>query len=114
MMGFKRTLEDALEKMPDYEGKVWRGADLPKRVFDKIKIWEVFEDREFVSSSMIEGFDCNGRHKFIITSKRGKRINGLSQKPGEREALFRDGTKFRILNIEEKGGKVWIGMEEID
>ena len=114
MMGFKRTLEDALEKMPDYEGTVWRGADLPKRVFDKIRIGEVFEDKGFVSTSLKKGLEFNGKHKFVITSKRGKRINGLSQKPGEREVLFRDGTKFRVLNIEEKGSKIWIYMEEID
>ncbi len=114
MTGFKRTLEDALEKMPDYEGKVWRGADLPKRVLDKIKIGEVFEDKGFVSASLVEGFEFNGRHRFVITSKRGKRVNRFSQKQNEREVFFRDGTKFRVLNIEEKEGKVWISMEEID
>ena len=106
MTGFKRTLEDALEKMPDYEGTVWRGADLPKRVFERIKAGKVFEDKGFVSASMKKGFEFNGKHRFIITSKRGKRVNGFSQKQNDREALFRDGTKFRVLNIEEKRGKV--------
>lgn len=104
MTGFKSAFEDALEKMPNYAGEVYRGADLPRRVFDRIKAGEVFEDKGYVSSPVQKGREFNGKHKFVITSKRGKKINGFSQKPVEREALFRAGMRFRVLNIEGKGG----------
>ena len=62
MTGFKSALEDALEKMPNYAGEVCRGTDLPKRVFERIEVEEVFEDKNYVSSSLQKGREFNGKH----------------------------------------------------
>ena len=112
--GFQRTLEGALGKMPDYDEWVYRGTDLPAHVFKRLKIGESFEDKAFISTSLNKGAEFSGRHKFVIRSRRGKRINGLSHKPTEREVLFRPGTRFSVIDMKEQGGRITITMEEIE
>lgn len=51
--------------------------------------------------------------RLIMQVKTAKLIEILSIKPHQREVIVLPNTAFRILNIEQKGGDLWIMMSEI-
>lgn len=95
---FVTTMNQALDKLPNYEGFVIRGATLPKEVYDKHQVGKVITYDGFTSAAT-----RNlrwGHQTFVIFSKTGKPIMDLStQGHIEREVIFKAGTKFKILEI---------------
>lgn len=92
---------DFMAKLPDFQGLVcrgggsgWQTAAMQKYVVDTV----VTED-SFTSSSPDCGFE--GSIQFIIESRHGKEVSGLSICPGDgREVLFPPGTQFKVLAVE--------------
>ncbi len=75
---------------------------------------EPITENYYVSTSKDKGeaFDKNTKYK--IHSKNGKQIEKLSIFPHEKEILFKEGTKFKILNVyKDSDGFNRIEMEEI-
>ena len=107
------TLNDALDRLPDYPAeRLRRGATLTPEEIAKHIPGEIITKHAFTSASMGQGFGGNAR--FIITSLHGKRIDGLSAHPSELEVLFKAGTRFRVLSNERKGSITEIRLKEVD
>ena len=105
------AMRNGLEKLPRFEGTVYRGikergfqGDFPQWV-ERLQPKEMIEDLGFAGSSVDPEQKLRGRVKWIIRSKAGKDISALSNKPEQTEVLFGDGSKFMIdrVNIKQNG-----------
>lgn len=106
-----QTLNQALDKLPNYEGIVIRGALLPEKIEAQHTKGNIVTYEAFTSTSTGEALW--GQDRFIIFSKTGKPIMGLSSLADENEILFKSGTKFKILEVmQDKHRKVFI-MKEV-
>ncbi len=110
---YRRTLDDALDRLPDHSaGGLKRGTTLTPNEIAGYVPGSVVTEAAFTSASVGRGFGGNVR--FTIRSLHGKRIDGLSRYPSEREVLFRAGTRFRVLDKYEEGSTTYIELEEVD
>ena len=100
-------LNEALEKIPNYEGIVYRGDSFDSNnkwfsFLNSIKNKEVFTYKGFMSTSeekdVTQGFDTifKGAVIFRINSKTGKSIKDFSDNYNEFEVLFKPNTSFKI------------------
>lgn len=103
-----KELNKALDKLPAYEGETHRGASLSPKQVALYKRGMIVEERGFMSTSKGKGFKANV--KFSIKGKTGRNISRLSLHPGEREVLFRSGTRFKVKSND---GHL-IELEEVD
>lgn len=92
-----------LETMPDFKGIVCRGggSGWQETALAKYKPGAVVTEAPFTSTSPNKGFE--GSIQFIIESRHGKEITDLSilAKNDGREVLFKPGTKFEVLAVEQ-------------
>lgn len=110
---YRKTLSDALRKLPDYPAAdLRRGATLSPEDIARYEPGRVVTEAGFTSASYGRGF--GGNVQFIIHGRHGKRIDQLSAYPKEREVLFDAGTRFRVLRNARKPEVVEITMEEVD
>ncbi|MCI8285422.1 MAG: hypothetical protein HFE90_09220 [Firmicutes bacterium] len=96
------NLDSALDKMPEYEGTVYRsvsdfGIDdvdefINSHIVGKTRIFD-----QYLSSSF-DVYDESFPIQYVIKSKRGKDISIHNQ--GELEVLFKRESKFKIIKIE--------------
>ena len=111
----KIGLTNALEKLPNLEGTVYRGRSSFNES-STLKTGDIYNPKEFLSTSTeaFQSFQFGLKHKFVIKSKTGKHIDSISCNSGEQEVLFNCGSKFRVLAIDEEanGGKTYF-MEEV-
>ncbi len=109
----RRTLNDALDKLPDYPAKgLRRGADLKPDDIARYVPGQIVTEDAFTSASTGAGFRRNAR--FIIDSLHGKHVKWLSAIPSEGEVLFKAGTRFRVRNVRREGAITKIEMEEVE
>ena len=111
---YRRTLNDALDRLPDYPAAgLRRGTSLSPEDVARYVPGRIVTEAAFTSASIGKGFSGNVR--FTIHGRHGKRIERLSAYPSEREVLFKAGTRFRVLNVRPEGNRrVKIEMEEVD
>ena len=106
-------IKAALDKLPSFEGTVYRGFEQSIKGLYDLSVGKVFCDPAFFSTSEKENVadDFGSKfHFFVIKCKKaGKSIRKYSCHRKEEEVLFPPGTKFLITKVE--GNKVW--MEEI-
>lgn len=115
-------INNALSRLPNYSGKVFRGTPLEKRFLEQYKLGELVKEKAFLSSSISKeaaksfassSFSSKLLVFFIIDSKRGKKIADYAKYSYESEILFPNNTVFRVNNIEEpREGYVIIEMAE--
>ncbi|MCI8409952.1 MAG: minor capsid protein [Lachnospiraceae bacterium] len=105
------NLDKALDKMPEYEGIVYRSvADYGiEDVEEFIKSHVVGREKSFPSyiSSSLSVYDESFPIQYVIKSKNGRNISQYNTK--EKEILFKHNSVFLITKI--KGHTIW--MEEI-
>jgi hypothetical protein len=92
-------LDDALAKLPAFEGVVYRGTFLPYSIRANMQPGTIFSDHAFMSTSAIEDRVFGGNVNFIITSRSGRKIVDFSDYPAEAEVLFPAGTRFIVKNV---------------
>jgi hypothetical protein len=105
-------LNQTLDKLPDYEGFVVRGATLPIEIKaqhskGKIVTYEAFTSTSTKSKPW-------GDQTFLIYSKTGKPVMNISMANSEYEVLFKSGTKFKVLDISGKENSELFIMKEIN
>lgn len=108
-------LEDALDKLADFRGEVYRGATIADRsVIEKYRAVgkEVLEDA-FTSATKSPLKAFSGNVRFYLLSKHGKDISPWSAHPDEEEVLFKPGTRFKILEFAESRTDIELFLEEI-
>ena len=116
---WRRTVSDALAKLPDYPARnLKRMVTLSPEEVGRYVPGRVVTETGFTSTSYrpskIEGIAFTGNVRFVIHGRHGKRIDGISEIPGEREVLFDAGTRFRVLRRRDKSGVTEITMEEAE
>lgn len=108
-------LDDALDKLPNYEGNVIRCLEIKdKRAMEVfLKSHEVgncVEYKEYTSCSADEGYDPSANVIIYRTSKNGKDLRSFNM--AENEILYKRNSRFEILNCVEKEGIIYILEEE--
>ncbi len=101
---FIRDLDNALEKIPSYEGTVYRSirSDM---ISDIQKFWELHKPGKYIQystyiSSSLEIYDDTMDIQYIIESKNGKNLTTINS--NEQEVLFKKDTCFIITKIEDQ------------
>jgi ADP-ribosyltransferase exoenzyme len=96
------ALNNALEKLPPYEGPVIRGTNLPPDVLAQYRPGEFFIERGFMSTTMNTAVARSpmfaGNVEFRILSSTGRDISPVSMFPGEQEILLPAGTRFYVVS----------------
>jgi NAD:arginine ADP-ribosyltransferase len=92
-----------LDRLPDHAGTVYRGAHLKFEVIDAYREaartgQPVVEDA-FTSTTTKPAATFGGNTSFIIRSAHGKDVSSISVFGGEREVLFRAGTRFEVESV---------------
>jgi len=126
MPSFGKFLNDCLIKLPNYEGICYRSIKTTKSSLDKY--YKALEANTFIvekgflscSRSKLLALYFSNSPLFIIKSKYGKDIEkiakfGVYGIPGqnEKEVLFRNDSKFKVLDISEEKDRITILLEEI-
>ena len=128
-------IEKGLEKLPVYEGTVYRGMIIKRNEFERAfagKTGNVISHNRFVSTSkdkmVAKGFSSYKedlekneiRVVFEIKSKNGRDISRISEKNGifdpenQQEILFTNNTKFQILEkVDDGQNKVFLKLVEL-
>ncbi|WP_405133488.1 YwqJ-related putative deaminase [Nocardia sp. NBC_01388] len=88
-----------LEKMPTYDGTVWRGTHLSKEEIARYIEGETVPESSFTSTSRDPRRIFTSNVEFIIHSETGRDISALSARPGEKEVLFKPGTNFEVRGV---------------
>lgn len=92
-------LRQALDKLPSFNGMAIRRTNLPDKLLTKHMVGSTIPYPAFTSAT----YDTNDkfigyRHRLVIHSKSGKKIDWLSSNPSEFEVLFTSPTEFRVKN----------------
>ena len=112
-----KHIDNALDKIPNYKGYVNRSVFIKNQ--DHLnEILSVFNNKDligswssYVSSSKIV-YDDTAELQFRILSKTGKNISSLNK--NEQEILFKRNTRFKIVDYNQKNGKININLEEVE
>ncbi|MBK6999332.1 MAG: hypothetical protein IPH35_04980 [Rhodoferax sp.] len=110
-------IQSALEKLPPFEGVVYRAVKQAKMQAEE---WSAFLSQFVVDGTVslqgLSGCTANasemlrGRARMTIISRTGRDISSLSSKPGQSEVLLSHGTSVVIDLVEytENGAiKIW-------
>lgn len=108
-----KVINNALNKMPSYQGKVWRDVDLPDSVLSSYVVGSVVIEKGFSSSSYSGERFKKLPHRLLIHSKSGKIIQSLSVLPNEDEVLFKSGTKFKVLKRTQTKSYLLVELQEL-
>lgn len=112
---FEKTINRALERLNAQPGVAYRGIGENRLgALGNVKPDDVIRDKGFASSStsrnVATGF---GRHTLVITHKSGRDFSKVVG-GGEKEVLFKTGTKFRVTKVEtDSSGNKVIHVNEV-
>lgn len=108
-------MNEALEKLPTYEGELNRSLTFQfeedaKHFFDKLEKGDEYIPKQYLSTTKRGVYNEEGQVQiYIQNAKKGKDLGKLSI---ENEVLYPIGTAFRVVNKAEMDGKYWILLEE--
>jgi hypothetical protein len=111
---FAEILNEALAKLPRFEGDVYRGMTVPDLdvMAQRYVAGETLGWISFTSCSKVPEQAFHGNVIFIITSQNGRIIGEYADKPTEEEILFRTGFVFEVVAAERRGGRLVIQVAE--
>jgi NAD:arginine ADP-ribosyltransferase len=111
---FAQLLVEAIAKLPQYEGEVYRGMTVPDldAHIEDYEISKVVEWAAFTSSSKMLDKTVGGNVLFIITSQNGRVLGAYADKPSDGEILFRTNSRFEVLAAERLNGLLVISVAE--
>ena len=109
-------LNNALDKMPKYEGNLQRSLyfnddDAVKMFMQHYKVGETITYKEFLSTTKGELYNPEGQVQiFIQDAKNGRDISSIND--AEQEVLYKNDSTFYVINIVEKDGVYYILLGE--
>lgn len=92
-----KALNNALDKLPAHRGVVYRKANLNTAAASLYEVGSIVEERGFTSSAKSQGV-WSGDYHYEIESRTGRDISHISSSPGEKEVLFKSGTRFEVVS----------------
>ena len=115
-----KNLDNALKKIPRYEGEVIRTIEIRNREELNKFIWDckpkekIFNFKAFTSTSKGEVYNEDMQIRFIIpNSTKGRDLSKFGLK--EDEVLYERNCKFKVLDVYlGKDDKFYIELEEVD
>lgn len=117
LQAYVDAAQHGLAKMPKYQGLSSRGMTFGqeelKKVLATYQKGTVIEDSAFVSTSYGERAAFSGNVYMRVNGKTGVNVSQYSYYKGEREVLFMPGTRFRVDDVKNEGGKYIITVTEI-
>lgn len=109
-----------LRKTPDSQWTFYRWHKVRKQEFEflkSLKVWDIYKNEWFFSSSKTketsENFFSEDKVRFIINTKKAKKIWDFSLLEAEDEYLFFPNTLFKIDNIENKNNILEITISDL-
>lgn len=105
---YVKALNSALDRIKPTEGKVYRGAEVPRKIVAMYKPGKVVQEKAFTSTALSQRvakdfMSYSGSVMFVIHSKTGREISSLSATGShEKEVLFKAGTKFKVESNDGK------------
>lgn len=107
-----------LQQLETHEGATFRGVYTNEidNLFGFMKahqVGNVVEYRGFTSTSYDLERSFSGDIRFIIESKNGRKVEGISASASELEVLFRPSSKFRVTRIKENADPKEIYLTEL-
>lgn len=106
-----QNIDRALEKLPDFEGQVYRGVNLRPDEVAQIAKGAIYTAPTYMSTSKTQPFPK--AYRMVIKTKTGKDISGLAAIKNEDEVLIRKGTQFKIDDIFTNSFATFIYMTEL-
>ena len=118
--GFLRLFDEALRKLPNVKGNIWRGV--PGNVGEVFRKGEVLTWWGINSCStslhVIEKFLQSKMNStiFMIEAIQGKDVSAYSYVKGEEEVILNFGTVLRVKSktVEMHGGQIIVHLEELN
>ena len=107
------AVSTALQKLPKYDGLVFRGTRLTPEQIAVYEPGKVVPEKAFTSTSADPDRAFGGNVRFVIDSRTGRDVAPYSNHP-EAEILFDRNTSFTVLDkqFDEKTGKTLIYLRE--
>lgn len=115
--GWIMNLDNALDKMPEYEGNLNRSLTFfddedAKEFVDTFSEGKKKTFSEYLSTTKEGIYNPDGQVQiYIQNSKKGKELNGLNDM--EKEVLYKKNSTFRVISKQEVDGKYYILLEEV-
>ncbi|GAB0104454.1 hypothetical protein JMUB6875_34280 [Nocardia sp. JMUB6875] len=106
-------ITSGLEKLPAYDGTVWRGTHLTPEQIARYVPGEKVTEASFTSTSRDPRRIFTSKVEFIIHSESGRDISALSARPSEKEVLFKPGTTFEVRGVVEDPNAGLFGVTRI-
>lgn len=113
-----KVLDEALEKIPVYEGQVTRslsfqlqGKEALEEFLEEHKKGDTLEYLAYTSATIGETYNPSGEVQLTIISKTAKNITTLNK--GEQEVLFERNKKFKVIDRYDTSTIHYILMEEL-
>lgn len=113
-----KVLDEALEKIPVYEGQVTRSLSFQlqgKEALEEfLKLYNIGNEIEYpayTSATIGEIYNPSGEVQLTIISKTARNITTLNK--GEQEVLFERGKKFKVVDRYDTSKIHYILMEEL-
>ncbi len=116
LLTMKRKLTGSLKKLPKYDGIAWRYMpELDANTLKQYKkgntiVWDGFSSAS--TKHNLDGFS-EMPYTFMIHSKSSRKIDRLSAVIEEKETLFLPGSKFKILDRQKQGDKLFFELMEL-
>ena len=103
-----KQLDGALDKLTDYQGTVIRCLDIADldTFLENYQIGGEIIYEEYTSCSTEEGYNPTANVMIYRKSTKGKDLTGLNT--AEKEVLYKRGSKFKVENIVEQDGVIFI------
>lgn len=103
-----RNLDNALEKLPSFEGVTYRSLD-SYRIMDLESFWEKYQEGNIVSekaytSTSAEVYDDTFDIQMVIAGKSGRDLREYTE--FESEILYPRNVKFLVIKVEES--TIWL------
>ena len=113
-----KLLDEALEKIPIYEGQVTRSLSFQlqgKEALEEfLKLYNIGNEIEYLaytSATIGETYNPSGEVQLTIMSKTARNITTLNKR--EQEVLFERGKKFKVVDRYDTSKIHYILMEEV-
>jgi len=98
----------AMDKIVPYKGVVTRGVLMTPKWKAHYRKKRIVSEGSFLSTTINDSYS-QAPFQFVIKSKTGVYIAPISSAPIEDEVLFKPGTRFKVLRVEENS----VTMEEV-
>ncbi len=118
MKQMSKNLDEALNKLGSYEGDVTRSLSIDdpgilKSFLQVHKVGNTVTYLEYISTTSGAIYNKKGNIQiYILNSKNGKDLTLINK--SEKEVLYKRNSSFKVVDKEEKKGKVFILLEELD